>query len=555
MHPGSKTVPATDSRPPGKHTHYAEKVEKLWRIQGLAKHEKACHGGCDTPTYGIDTIVKFSIAFRLFFAVLLTSLLVAAGGLWMLRTSTERGFAHYVAAVELGRLSVVTDALAEAYVQQGRWPDINDAERRGWLRQYIAPPRNRPDAHAAGDDRPPPPASGWQGDGPPPDSAGFDHGPPDAEDRPPPRRPPPDRLGLLDRVGLLDSAGHYLAGVPAAQDNPRRAIAVNGVVVGYLTLVQTMDPHDDISRTFLADQSRNLLLIIAACVGLSAVAAALLAAHFRQPIQQLAFAAEELAEGHFETRLLIDRSDELGGLAQNVNRLAQMLEQHEISRRQWVADTSHELRTPVTVLRMQIEAMLDGVRKPEPSLFAAMQRQALTLGKLIDDLYLLAQADVNQIGCQFEMIDPLELIVSEAEGFRARLASTGLGLDIAQVQGGTRLATDPARLQQIVGNLLENSLRYTDHGGEVKLTTQLGDGEWIMHIDDSTPGVAAADLARLGERFFRVEQSRSRAHGGSGLGLALCQRLATALGGTLVFSPSPLGGLRASLHLPLRVSA
>jgi two-component system sensor histidine kinase BaeS len=532
--------------------------------------------------------VKFSIASRLFLAVLLTSLLVAAGGLWMLRTSTERGFARYVAQVELARMTVIADGLVTVYSRDGQWPSLAEDERRGWLRQQMLqlrngspgrtyggmaggrqPPANRPPPQdmqgpppeqlygpGPGYDNPPRGPNFGNTGGPPEDGAGNNppDGPPGGPGNGPQGRPPQDRLGLLDRAGLTDAAGNYIAGLPAPADTPRRAISVNNAVVGYLTLTHTTNPDDDIARAFLADQTRNLLIIIAVCIGLSALAAALLAAHFRKPIRQLAVAAETLAEGHFDTRLDIARSDELGDLAQSVNQLAAMLEQHERARRQWVADTSHELRTPVTVLRMQIEAVLDGVRKPDTALFTGMQRQIATLGKLINDLYLLAQADVNQLACQFETLDPRELAEAAADAFRERLQAVGLSLVMESSTPPLQLASDAARLHQIVGNLLENSLRYTDAGGCVRLSTEVRNQEWILHVDDSAPGVPPAALARLGERFYRIEQSRSRAHGGSGLGLALCQRIATALGGRLEFSASPLGGLRVSLYLPLRAA-
>jgi two-component system sensor histidine kinase BaeS len=519
--------------------------------------------------------VKFSIAWRLFLAVLLTSLTVAVGGLWAWRATMEQGFTRYVTEVELGRLGPVADMLAQDYQHFGHWPDLAPAERRHWLggafmrvhalpfakdigifpdREFMPPPGAQPPGdHAPGDGPPPAPQDASGHPLPPPD--GFQHGlGPPRQDRlhaPDGPQHEPDRLALQDRAGLTDASNNYLAGMPAAPEDPRRPISVDGKVVGYLTLSQAADPSDDLSRAFLADQARNLLYIVLGCIAVSALAAALLAANFRQPIRRLAQLAQELARGRFNTRLHIDRSDEIGELAHNVNQLAHMLEQHETSRRQWVADTSHELRTPVSVLRAQIEAMQDGIRRPDATLFTAMHRQVSTLGKLIDDLYTLARTDVGELEYQLHELDPWVLLREEAEDFRARLLAAGLELRIQENAPSATVAADADRLQQLLANLLENSLRYTDADGSVALSASVTDHYWILQLDDSSPGVPAAALEKLGERFFRVEQSRSREFGGSGLGLALCRRIAEAHAGRLEFSASPLGGLRVQLFLPL----
>jgi two-component system sensor histidine kinase BaeS len=327
---------------------------------------------------------------------------------------------------------------------------------------------------------------------------------------------------------------------------------VDDKIIGYLTLLPSADPSDAIAQAFLADQKRQLLQIALFCVLLSALAAAVLATHFRRPIRDLVKATGELMRGRFETRIEIERSDELGTLAEAVNQLAMMLEQHEASRRQWVADTSHELRTPLAVLNAQIEALLDGVRQPGESQFLAMQRQVAALEKLVSELHELARADVGQLTHKMLPIHPWEVVLAEAESFRDRFVAAGLNLRIEHPELSPEVAGDAARLQQVVGNLLENSLRYTDSGGGVLISARVEKGRWILCIDDTAPGVPDDALHQLGTRFFRVERSRNRALGGSGLGLALSQRIAEAHGGKLQFSHSQLGGLRATLSLPLK---
>jgi len=202
------------------------------------------------------------------------------------------------------------------------------------------------------------------------------------------------------------------------------------------------------------------------------------------------------------------------------------------------------------VLRAQLEAIQDGVRQADPDHVAAMLRQVLALNRLIDELYALARADVGALECRQERVDLWALAEEEATGFGSRFAAAGLALDL-QPPPSTLVVADPDRMRQVLRNLLENSLRYTSAGGRVALSAQAVDRRLVLAVDDSAPGVPDDALARLGERFYRVDASRSRAGGGTGLGLALCRRLVEAQGGTLAFAHSPLGGLRVTVSLPL----
>jgi len=254
-------------------------------------------------------------------------------------------------------------------------------------------------------------------------------------------------------------------------------------------------------------------------------------------------------------RLPESRSDELGSLARHFNILAAQLDSMEAARRQWVADTSHELRTPLAVLRAQLEALQDGVRSATPETLDAMLRQVLALTKLIDELYALARADVGALDCKPAPHDLWQLAVDAARRFDERLRAAGLALEFGMPPPSTPVLCDPDRLRQVLDNLFENSLRYTAAGGRIALHAQLDAGRMRLTFDDSAPGVPGEALARLGERFYRVDASRSRAHGGAGLGLALCGRILEAQGGTLAFAHSPLGGLRVIVSLPLAQEA
>ncbi len=158
----------------------------------------------------------------------------------------------------------------------------------------------------------------------------------------------------------------------------------------------------------------------------------LLATYFKKPIQRLLNGTRELTKGHYQHQVKVNRNDELGDLSTELNHLAVILDQHETSRRQWVADTSHELKTPLAVLQAQIEAMQDGIRKATPEHLAAMMHQVNSLKKLTQDLSDLAQAEAMQLKCYFSSIDPWQVIEQEIESFKPKFEQAQLDLIVSR---------------------------------------------------------------------------------------------------------------------------
>jgi two-component system sensor histidine kinase BaeS len=551
------------------------------------------------------TALKISIGHRLFASVLLAILAVAAGAVYLLRQNVLAGFGDYAVGIELDRLEELSGSLARQYRSHGGWSFLPADEVRGrWIARelerlqsaredVVPPPPAAPSAPSAAPAAPAAPAASMSSDAaavseaadvpdvaaiaapvapapaapPAPPAAPVTAAPPAPPAPPLPPLPAPPvgaRIGLATaqepgidaslplRITLLDAGGRYLAGrVPDAIPLVRRPIEVNGRTVGYLGVARSHRPSDAMALAFLEQLRASLWWILAFAVAFSALAATLLARHFRQPIRQLAGGAGMLAEGRFEVRLDATRSDELGDLARHFNTLAAQLASAENARRQWVADTSHELRTPLAVLRAQLEAIQDGVRKAGPDTVDAMLRQVLALNKLIDELYALARADVGALDVRLEPVDLWQLACTQARAFEARLQAAGLTLELGPPPQRAVVAADPDRMRQVLDNLFENSLRYTAAGGRVVLGADADGANLHLHLDDSAPGVPDGALPQLAQRFYRVDASRSRAHGGAGLGLALCRRLLDAQGATLEFGHSPLGGLRATIAFPL----
>lgn len=357
-----------------------------------------------------------------------------------------------------------------------------------------------------------------------------------------------DHLGLSSRLALYDDKKQFILGGLSENPVSFRPIIVQAKIVGYLGLRPVLNQDDALSINFFSNQKRYLFLIYILSLIASLVAALLLATYFKKPIQRLLNATRELTKGNYKHQVKVNRDDELGDLSTEINQLAVILGQHESSRKQWVADTSHELKTPLAVLQAQIEAMQDGIRKPTQEHFSSMLGQVSSLKKLTQDLADLAQAEAQQLKFYFTELDPWSVIRQEVGNFKPQFEQANLSVTM---QGqGVELALDVDRFKQIMLNLLSNSIRYTEHGGKVEIHTLEDEHSWSVIVDDSPFGLTDEQLANLGQRFYRVDNSRTRSTGGTGLGLALSAKIAQGLGGSLSFDHSPLGGLRCKLTFP-----
>ncbi|NNG77503.1 sensor histidine kinase efflux regulator BaeS [Acinetobacter sp. ANC 4277] len=550
-------------------------------------------------------IRRVPIALRLFLTVLLTTLVITTVSLGVLHWTMQKNFARYVADVEMQKLDHVIGNLAGVYTVYQDWgnaiqaqilqiegdaaPDDYDKLSRWWLRrQYDIALQQRyfqentllsvsPSLNPGEPSKPvvdaeelrmmelnlPSEYQPFEGLKFPLSSnqnifrtdKKADGAQADVTQNQGKKKQfisMPDRLGLSSRLSLYDANKQFVVGEPSDIPVSYRPIMVNDKIVGYLGLKPVLDKDDALSINFFSNQKRYLLLIYGLTFLTSLIAALLLATYFKKPIQRLLNATRELTKGHYQHQVKINRNDELGDLSNEINQLAVILDQHEQSRRQWVADTSHELKTPLAVLQAQIEAMQDGIRKPTPKHFESMLRQVTSLKKLTQDLADLAQAEAQQLTCYLADVNPWTVVLQEVENFKPKFAQADLSIS---VQGeGANLQLDIDRFKQIMVNLLGNSIRYTEAGGEVHVHTEQSATHWSVIVDDSPLGLSDEQLARLGERFYRVDDSRTRSTGGTGLGLALSGKIAQALGGKLSFEHSPLGGLRCKLTFPKQLN-
>jgi two-component system sensor histidine kinase BaeS len=368
----------------------------------------------------------------------------------------------------------------------------------------------------------------------------------------------PTAVLLADRAGLVDAQGRLLAGARASPllvalvsiDRISRAVVVDDRTVGMLVVAQPRNADDALAVAFLIRQQGRLAALAGFALLLATLASLLLAQRVRGPVHALVRGAQAWGEGRFDMRVDAGRRDELGDLARAFNALADRLQRAEDARRQWVADTSHELRAPLAVMRAQLEAMQDGVRPATADHLALLGRHLQGLGRLVDDLQTLALGDAGALVIQPARVDATAAVAASWHAFAPRFEAAGVTMTTGPLPATAIVRADASRLQQVLTNLLENSVRHTAAGGCVHLSMQAAPEHCRIVLEDSAPGVSDATLARLGERFFRPDASRRREDGGAGLGLALSRKLIELQGGALAFSHSALGGLRVTLTLP-----
>lgn len=455
--------------------------------------------------------LRIGITAKLFAAIFSTCMLVLITMHWGVRLSFEHGFIDYIKRGNEQRLTLLSDALADQYEQHGNWDFLRNNNKLVF--NILRSLEQNPDAN---NQLPP---HGWR-----------------------------------TQFWIIDQQYHVMIGprAPVPQEGSRRSITTsNGKVVGWVI----GSPSERLTRSadinFDRQQNRTSWMIVGLTMLLAAAVTWLLSRGLLAPVKRLVEGTHHLAAGNFTSRVQASSRDELGRLAQDFNRLANTLEKNEKMRRAFMADISHELRTPLAILRGELEAIQDGVRKLTPESIVSLQGEVATLTKLVDDVHQLSLSDEGALAYRKSQTDLVPLLELVSGNFRHRFEQHPLNLTLTLPDQAPQFG-DPDRLMQLFTNLMENSLRYTDPGGNLHITLQQRANANVLHFDDSAPGISDEQRTQIFERFFRAEGSRNRASGGSGLGLAICHNIVEAHDGTIVAEHSDAGGVRITVHLPYK---
>jgi two-component system, OmpR family, sensor histidine kinase BaeS len=272
------------------------------------------------------------------------------------------------------------------------------------------------------------------------------------------------------------------------------------------------------------------------------------------PLRQMTQASQRISAGHYTERIEVapvHTTDELGQLASSINALAVALEQTERRRLEVIGNVTHELRTPIATLEGYLEGLLDGVIEPTPRTWAMLHTEAGRLRRLVEDLQELSRAEARQIPLSLQSVAPQRLVQDALEPLEGQFAEKDLQLQIHLPEDLPQVMTDPTRAVQILTNILANALRYTPAPGNVEVAVSREKTIVCFRISDTGVGLSQEQLAHIFERFYRVDKSRSRAFGGSGIGLTIAQSLAQAMGGEIQVESAGLGqGSSFTLTLP-----
>ncbi|MBF0264490.1 MAG: HAMP domain-containing protein [Gammaproteobacteria bacterium] len=457
---------------------------------------------------------------KLALILIICSLLSLAIGLGLSHHHFKQSFIDYLQQQENKRLDLLSKDLLQAYQKAGSWEFIR-ANKRLWT-YYLRSIGNI--------NRMSPPTHG----------------------RPPPHRHFRPKL-LSRKISLLDQNKGLLVGTKLRQsDAMLLPITVEGKTIAYLQSKKLNRITERLDVIFEEKQNQAFKINALVAIIISIMIALLVSHYVKKRINILNWMANKLTSGNYQNRIDINPPDELGQLGLDLNQLAKTLEKNRQSQQQWIADISHELRTPVTILKGELEALDDEVRPMNKSAIQSLSADVERLNKLISDLYQLSQADIGSLKYEKTRFDFNGLISEISESFSTRFKKYHLGFKVKnQLPAQFAISADRQRCYQLLGNLLENSCRYTKQGGTVQIHVKTTNNELMIEVEDSAPAVAEHQMSLLFERLYRVESSRSRNNGGAGLGLSIAKQIVQAHQGSINAEHSVLGGLKIICRLPL----
>lgn len=365
---------------------------------------------------------------------------------------------------------------------------------------------------------------------------------------------------------LFDANGRYITGTDADRDTSPvteqeldRALPIESgeQVVGWLVMQQPAQVLLDAAATdFLSQMRRTLALLALIVSGLALVVGLAISQIISRPLDKLTGAARAVTAGKLGEQVTLPpgQAAEIATLAESFNQMSAALAQAEAQRKRLTADIAHELRTPISVVRAQLQAMLDGVHPTDPAHVASVYEQTLHLSRLVDDLHTLTRAESGHLPLHLQPLDLADLARRVADRFEPLVQDAGLTLSLDIESGVPEVRGDGDRLHQVTANLLSNALRHTLAGGKITLSVQQAGDAVRVSVTNTGTSLTPEQAKHVFERFWRADESRRRDGSGAGLGLAISRELIHLHGGRIWVDVEP-DQTRFTFELPQAVAA
>ncbi|OBT07880.1 two-component sensor histidine kinase [Vibrio sp. UCD-FRSSP16_10] len=465
---------------------------------------------------------KLKLIHKFFFAFCITSFVAVCVMLALIMQNLSSGFHDFIKEAESSYIEQVSQKLGDYYQANGSWQSLKEDE--DYWRRLVGTRKGDEESESLSL---------------PTDTTGMSQ-----------------LLQTQRRLSLYDANKAVVIGRDRiGEDSFTQSIVLEGRVIGWLSYIPSQLADHSPANAFLAEQYQSYIAITLIVIAVAFVTAWIFSRHLVAPIFRVNEGTTQLIQGNLATRVHSSSNDELGILTDNINVLAQTLEQNKTERSKWMSDVAHELKTPLTVVRGQLNAIQDGIFKADEKRLQVMIDQIDGMGHLVDDIYQLSSSDIGGLSYQKSSFNLVELVKDILLGFKVKTDDLGLSLQCESLYTKENTAclvvADRERLTQLFSNILENSCRYTNSPGSIALSLNQDKNTVTVIIEDTSPSIPEQDLTRVFERFYRVEQSRSREHGGSGIGLALCHQIIEAHQGTISASKSVLGGVKMMITLPI----
>jgi two-component system sensor histidine kinase BaeS len=374
---------------------------------------------------------------------------------------------------------------------------------------------------------------------------------------------PPDMLEDVPRFpkqheifALYDKDMNYLAGGEySPEDMHIFPVEAEGKTVAHFGALKFDKlPPNPFAEKFLESQVSLLIMTSLIVLAMVTITAWLLTRNMLYPLKKLGDATKRITERDFDVELEITTSDEIAELTCNFQKMINTLKEYEQKQSRWISDISHELRTPLSVILGSIEAIQDGVRKPDADTIESVYKNTMRMKRLVNELHDITMAESGAMHMQMISVDILGELYSLLDFYEVRMAEHNFRISCECSLQNVKIAGDLMRLNQVFINILENAIKYAKSPGVMFVTCKKEEGQLLLSFEDTGPGVEEEHLPFLFDRLYRIDSSRSTTTGGSGLGLSICKFIIEGHNGSISAYKGEKGGLRLDIRLPLETS-